>query len=151
MSRGCAAYQPAGGGARVVRTAGYTVIDDCYNANPGATAAALRSMATLPAGRRVAVLGNMGELGAPAAALHRETGVCAAKAGVSLVITCGELARQIAAGAAAEDPAVATASFDTLDALLPALPGLLQPGDCVLVKASHSMQFERIVQALTQA
>ena len=149
--RGIAAYQPVGSRARVVRTARYTVIDDCYNANPDSTAAALRSMATLPAGRRVAVLGNMGELGAPAAALHRETGVCAAKAGVSLVITCGELARQIAAGAAAEDPAVATASFDTLDALLPALPGLLQPGDCVLVKASHSMQFERIVQALTQA
>ena len=134
-----------------MRTARYTVIDDCYNANPDSTAAALRSMATLPAGRRVAVLGNMGELGTNAAALHRETGVCAAKAGVSLVITCGELARQIAAGAAAEGPAVATASFDTLDALLPALPGLLQPGDCVLVKASHSMQFERIVQALTQA
>lgn len=135
-----------------MRTARYTVIDDCYNANPDSTAAALRSMATLPAGRRVAVLGNMGELGAPAAALHRETGVCAAKAGVSLVITCGELARQIAAGAAAEDPAVATASFDTLDALLPALPrACCSPGDCVLVKASHSMQFERIVQALTQA
>ena len=149
--RGIAAYQPVGSRARVVRTARYTVIDDCYNANPDSTAAALRSMATLPACRRVAVLGNMGELGANAAALHRETGVCAAKAGVSLVITCGELARQIAAGAAAEDPAVATASFDTLDALLPALPGLLQPGDCVLVKASHSMQFERIVQALTQA
>ena len=44
-----------------------------------------------------------------------------------------------------------TASFDTLDALLPALPQLLQTGDCVLVKASHSMQFERVVQALTQA
>ncbi len=149
--RGIAAYQPIGSRARVVRTAHYTVIDDCYNANPDSAAAALRSMATLPAGRRVAILGNMGELGANAAALHRETGVCAAEAGVSLVITCGELARNIAAGAAAADASVATASFDTLDALLPALPDLLQPGDCVLVKASHSMQFERVVQALTQA
>ena len=61
----------------------------------------LRSMATLPAGRRVAILGNMGELGANADALHRETGVCAAEAGVSLVITCGELAKNIAVGAAA--------------------------------------------------
>ena len=107
-------------------------------------------MATLPAGRRVAILGNMGELGANADALHRETGVCAAEAGVSLVITCGELAKHIAAGAAAADSAIVTASFDTLDALLPALPQLLQTGDCVLVKASHSMQFERVVQALTQ-
>ena len=64
----------------------------------------------------------MGELGANAAALHRETGVCAAEAGVSLVITCGELAKHIAAGAAAADSAIVTASFDTLDALLPALP-----------------------------
>ena len=149
--RGIAAYQPVGSRARVMRTARYTVIDDCYNANPDSTAAALRSMATLPAGRRVAILGNMGELGANAAALHRETGVCAAEAGVSLMITCGELAKNIAAGAAAADASVAAVSFDTLDALLPALDELLQPGDCVLVKASHSMQFERIVQALTQA
>ena len=70
---------------------------------------------------------------------------------MSLVITCGELAKNIAVGAAAADSAVAVASFDTLDALLPALPQLLQTGDCVLVKASHSMQFERVVQALTQA
>ena len=148
--RGIAAYQPVGSRANVVRTARYTVIDDCYNANPDSTAAALRSMATLPAGRRVAILGNMGELGPDAAALHRETGVCAAKAGVSLVITCGALAREIAAGAAGADPNVQTASFAALDELLAALPELVQPGDCVLVKASHSMAFERIVQALTQ-
>ncbi len=148
--RGIAAYQPVGSRANVVRTARYTVIDDCYNANPDSTAAALRSMATLPAGRRVAILGNMGELGPDAAALHRETGVCAAKAGVSLVITCGALAREIAAGAAEADPSVQTASFAALDELLAALPELVQSGDCVLVKASHSMAFERIVQALTQ-
>ena len=148
--RGIAAYQPVGSRANVVRTARYTVIDDCYNANPDSTAAALRSMATLPAGRRVAILGNMGELGPDAAVLHRETGVCAAKAGVSLVITCGDLAREIAAGAAGADPNVQTASFAALDELLAALPELVQPGDCVLVKASHSMAFERIVQALTQ-
>ena len=148
--RGIAAYQPVGSRANVVRTARYTVIDDCYNANPDSTAAALRSMATLPAGRRVAILGNMGELGPDAAALHRETGVCAAKAGVSLVITCGDLAREIAAGAAEADPSVQTASFAALDELLASLPELVRPGDCVLVKASHSMAFERIVQALTQ-
>lgn len=102
---------PVGSRANVVRTARYTVIDDCYNANPDSTAAALRSMATLPAGRRVAILGNMGELGPDAAALHRETGVCAARAGVSLVITCGALAKNIAAGAAEADPNVQTASF----------------------------------------
>ena len=148
--RGIAAYQPVGSRANVVRTARYTVIDDCYTANPDSTAAALRSMATLPAGRRVAILGNMGELGPDAAALHRETGVCAAKAGVSLVITCGDLAREIAAGAAEADPSVQTASFAALDELLASLPELVRPGDCVLVKASHSMAFERIVQALTQ-
>ena len=134
-----------------MRTTRYTVVDDCYNANPDSTAAALRSMATLPAGRRVAILGNMGELGANAAALHRETGACAARAGVALVITCGDLAKNIAAGAAAANPEIGTASFAALEELLPALEELLQPGDCVLVKASHSMQFERVVQALTQA
>lgn len=103
--RGIAAYQPVGSRARVVRTARYTVIDDCYNANPDSTAAALRSMATLPAGPPGGRPRQHGRARRAAAALHRETGVCAAKAGVSLVITCGELARQIAAGAAAEGPA----------------------------------------------
>ena len=69
---------------------------------------------------------------------------------MSLVITCGDLAREIAAGAAGADPNVQTASFAALDELLAALPELVQPRDCVLVKASHSMAFERVVQALTQ-
>ena len=59
-------------------------------------------------------------------------------------------ASNASAGAAEADPSVQTASFAALDELLAALPELVRPGDCVLVKASHSMAFERIVQALTQ-
>ena len=150
--RGIAAYQPVGSRARVVRTARYTVIDDCYNANPDSTAAALRSMATLPAGRRVAVLGNMGELGAPAAALHRETGVCAAKAGVSLVITCGELA-------SARSPPVLSQRIPPLRprrltrSMRCSRPcrACCSRGTACSSKRRTAWQFERIVQALTQA
>ena len=124
-----------------------TIIDDCYNANPDSMAAALRSLHTLQGGRKVAVLGDMKELGENERELHREIGRQAAEQGVALLLTCGPLAADIAAGAR-EAGGVAIHAFETLDALLSQLPALVQTGDSVLVKASHSMQFEKIVDAL---
>ncbi len=145
--RGIAAYRPVGGRAGVVQSESLTIIDDCYNANPDSTAAALRSLRTMECGRRVAILGDMGELGEAAAALHRETGRIAAEQGIDLLVTCGALAANIAAGA--RDAGMTDArQYDAVPPLLDALPELIRPGDCVLVKASHYMQFEKIVEAL---
>ena len=145
--RGIAAYQPVGSRAGVVNTERLTIIDDCYNANPDSMAAALRSLHGLQGGRKVAVLGDMKELGENERALHREIGRQAAEEGVKLLLTCGPLAADIAAGAR-ETGGVEIHAFETLDALLSQLPALVQTGDSVLVKASHSMQFEKIVDAL---
>lgn len=146
--RGIAAYQPVGSRAGVVKTARFTIIDDCYNANPDSMAAALRSLHGLQGGRKVAILGDMKELGENERTLHRTLGRQAAGEGVELLLTCGPLAAEIAAGARETGQGVEVYDFETLDALLAQLPALVQAGDTVLVKASHSMHFEQIVDAL---
>ena len=146
---GIGQYAPAGARASVERNPniGLTIINDCYNANPDSVAAGLRTLMRADSIRRVAVLGDMGELGEDSRALHYETGRVAAACGVDLLITCGTLARAIAAGAA--DAGVRQVlSFDTMEDTLAALPEAVQPGDRILVKASHSMHFEKIVEAL---
>ena len=144
---GVAAYRPEGARARVELADGFVIVNDCYNANPDSMAAGLRTLMRTDAYRRVAILGDMGELGAEAEALHYETGVTAARCGVDLLITCGALSRHMAQGA--HDAGLRhVLSFDTLADTLCALPDAIEPGDRVLVKASHSMQFEKIVAAL---
>ena len=144
IAAGVAAYAPVGSRSRTVDTGLCTVIDDCYNANPTSVAAALASLAQLDA-RRVCILGDMLELGAESEALHFSVGRRAAEAGIDAVFACGERARAIFEGA--KDGTEAR-WFADKESLIAALPGLIQKGDAVLVKASHSMQFEKIVAAL---
>jgi UDP-N-acetylmuramoyl-tripeptide--D-alanyl-D-alanine ligase len=113
------------------------VLDDCYNANPTSVKNALDNLAALP-GRHVAILGDMLELGPESAALHQQIGAYAAQSGASL-ISCGHLS-QVMGGT----------WFETVPALVEALPKIIQRGDTVLVKASHAMGFEKIVAALEQ-
>lgn len=141
IRRGIAHYEPVGSRGRVVKAGGVTILDDCYNANPTSMRAALDSLVLL-SGKPVAILGDMLELGENGPALHRDTGAYAAKRGVR-VIGCGTLACEIAAGAGET-----AAYFPDRESLIAALPELIRPGDAVLVKASHSMGFEKIVAAL---
>ena len=142
IARGVAAYVPEGGRGRVVETGALTLIDDCYNANPTSVSSAIRSLSAL-AGRRVCILGDMLELGDNSPAMHRQCGAYAAQNGAALVLTCGELSQNTAEGAGERG-----LHFDNREALIDALSTLLQPGDAVLVKASHSMHFEEIVRAI---
>ena len=144
---GIADYVPVGGRAGIVQTGMLTVVNDCYNANPDSTAAALRSLSRTQGARKIAVLGDMGELGEDGALLHRETGRIAAEEKIDALFTCGKLAREIAAGAR-EAGLGEVQHFDALPELLAALPGQFQPGDCVLVKASHAMAFENVISVL---
>ena len=134
--------------ARIIESKGYTVISDCYNANPNSTSAALDSLAEL-SGRRVCILGDMLELGENTAKLHRDVGRHAAQQGVDLIITCGELSRHTYDGAVQEGGRAL--HFDSKDTLMEKLSSLILPGDSILVKASHSMAFEDFVRALTEA
>ena len=127
-------------------SSGILLIDDAYNANPVSMRAALDVLAaTETSGRRVAVLGDMLELGPDAERFHEEIGAYAD--GIAdLLVTVGPLAAAIARGFDGEhrhsaDAATAAAS----------LPGLLRPGDVVLVKASNGVGLSRVCQSLTAA
>lgn len=139
-------YAPVGGRARLVETELVKVIDDCYNANPNSVKAALDTLKTMNAKRRVAVLGDMKELGENERALHKEVGEYAEKCGIDVLITVGELAKGIADGA----PSVEKHVYDTVDGALEEIEDILHKDDVVLVKASHSMKFENIVKYLEE-
>jgi UDP-N-acetylmuramoyl-tripeptide--D-alanyl-D-alanine ligase len=121
-----------------------TVIDDCYNANPMSMRAALDDLAaTAGDGRRVAVLGDMLELGPEEAAYHAEIGAHAANVGVDVLLAVGP--RSVATAAAFGGETHPAPDAATAAALA---PGLLQAGDTVLVKGSRGVGLEAVTQAL---
>ena len=143
--------QPERGRQRIVRTqAGVTVIDDAYNANPDSMRASLATFAALDVpGRHIAVLGDMGELGAFAQECHERVGAMAAASNLDYLLCVGELSEHIALAATdAGMPFAAVRHVSTVDAALVELKSLVEPGDAVLVKASHFMEFDRIVEGL---
>jgi UDP-N-acetylmuramoyl-tripeptide--D-alanyl-D-alanine ligase len=126
---------------------GVTVIDDCYNANPMSMRAALDDLAaTAGDGRRVAVLGDMLELGPESGRFHAEIGAHAAASGVDLLVAVGERSRATAEAFDGEAQVVADAAqAATL------VPKLVREGDTVLVKASRGIGLEAVVEALEAA
>jgi len=134
----------AGRGQRLELSAGVTVIDDCYNANPMSMRAAIDELTENAEGRTVGVLGDMLELGETAGAMHRAIGEHAARRGLGVLVAVGPLAQEIAAGFAGEAHSVpdAMAAAELLGG------GLLAAGDTVLVKGSRGVGLERVVAAL---
>ena len=116
------------------------IIDDCYNANPTSVKASLETLKNFR-GRTVAVLGDMKELGTDELQLHFDTGAYAKQIGIDVVLAAGPLAKSLADGADGK-------WYETKEELIKALPEIIKEGDTVLVKASHSMQFEKIVEFL---
>lgn len=122
---------------------GATIIDDTYNANPASVAAAIAVLAAA-AGKKIVVLGDMGELGSETAALHRGIGRLARDAGIDVLYTLGSLSRDTA-----EEFGDAR-HFEELVPLVAALEGELREDVTVLVKGSRFMQMERVVEALLE-
>ena len=152
---GLASYRPANMRQNIRTVGGVTVIEDCYNAAPESMRAALDVLdmtARGSQGRRVAVLGDMKELGADTVHLHRTVGQYAVSKGVELIVTVGELGAEIAKGAldAGMDPAsiVITGGADTYADTADYLKTILREGDHVLFKASRSMSLETIAEAV---
>ena len=135
------------GRTNLIETGGIMIIDDCYNANPVSMRASLDVLA-LAEGRKIAVLGDMGELGENEKELHRQVGAYAAEKQIDLVLCAGELSAELAE--AAKD-GCETVHYDTREALTEGLLSRIRPGDTVLVKASHFMEFPEIVTALRDA
>lgn len=142
LKNGVEAYKTVGSRANVINTGKIRIIDDCYNANPTSVKASLETLVNFK-GRTVAVIGDMKELGTDELALHFDTGAYAKQIGVDVVLSAGPLAKELARGADGK-------WFETKEELISALPGIIKDGDTVLVKASHSMQFEKIVEFLSR-
>ena len=147
IKAGIESLETLGGRFNIVETGKYTVIDDCYNANPMSMKASLGVLNDVEE-RCVAILGDMGELGENEAALHREVGEYAGEQNIDEYIVVGELSKNIAEAIREVKPEADLHTFETVEELIPALDTLLKEGDIVLVKASHFMGFDRIVEAL---
>jgi UDP-N-acetylmuramoyl-tripeptide--D-alanyl-D-alanine ligase len=135
-------------GQRRELSQGVVVIDDCYNANPMSMRAALADLSgesERRGGRKVAVLGDMLELGSDSAHHHRQLGVDAAEAGVDVLITVG--ARSEAASASFEGTAIVAADADDATS---ALLSAVKPGDVILVKASRGLGLEAVGRRLEE-
>ena len=142
IAAGVAAYTTVGSRMHLIRLPGERlVIDDCYNANPQSMAEGLRMLAASPAQHRVAVLGDMGELGQLTAQAHRDMGALTRRLGLTAVAV-GEKMHALTE----TDPQAQW--FATVEEAMPAIRQLFTPGTAVLVKASHAMHFERIVKEL---
>jgi UDP-N-acetylmuramoyl-tripeptide--D-alanyl-D-alanine ligase len=133
-------------GEEVPLSQGGVLINDCYNANPLSMAAALEHLQQRAGGaRKVAVLGDMAELGPGAPAYHRDVGAGAARAGVDVLVAVGPLARNYVQGARGVP---VTRWAPTVEQGLAALRSVLRPGDFVLVKGSRAMGLEVIGEAV---
>jgi UDP-N-acetylmuramoyl-tripeptide--D-alanyl-D-alanine ligase len=127
---------------------GIQILDDTYNANPDSVGAALRTLASMPAvGRRIAVLGRMGELGTEAERGHRQVGEVAAHEHIDCVVGVGEEAEWIA-DAAWRGGVEKVVRVGSTDEATKALREFAKPGDVVLIKGSRSAKMERIVEGL---
>lgn len=146
--RGVAAYEPTGSRMRLVRLPGdRTILDDCYNASPQSVAAALEILAKTACDRKIAVLGDMGELGSLTEQAHYNMGALAAMLGIDETFAIGEKAVGIAQGAA--DSGGEARHYADMEEALPDIRERFGENTVVLVKASHAMRFGRLVEALT--
>ena len=148
IQRGLADCKPPKMRMQFWEAGGIRVLDDAYNANADSMVAALETLRDLPLqGRRVAVLGDMGELGVHSQAAHVEVGRSAAKLEVGQLFTVGKMAPVVAK--AARDAGLArVVEFENVEEAAKAIKSFLKTGDIILLKASRAARLERIAEAL---
>ena len=130
----------------IISTEKFVILDDCYNANPVSMKAAMNVL-NLGLGRKVAILGDMGELGDNAYNMHYDTGKYASELGINVVCAIGQTSKGIAEAAKA-NPGCEVHWFEKTEDFLASAGDIIKDNDNVLVKASHSMHFEKIVDTL---
>jgi len=152
IAEGIKAAKTISGRSNIIRSRQWTIIDDCYNANPVSMKAAINLLAMADT-RKVAILGDMFELGDDEISLHAEIGRYAAGKGIDLLICIGKLSGAMYQAAGKElaetaGTALKLAYYESLEAFLNEYTSLLNKGDTILVKASHGMGFDKIVKTL---
>lgn len=140
-------YVPSGMRQRIVRKGGITVIEDCYNASPDSQRAALEVLRGLDAKRRIAVLGDMKELGSMSEQAHREVGVAASNSDVDILVCCGDEAEFIA-DEGRKGGIKEVLHFKNKEDTAKYLINTVKDGDALLFKASRAMKLEDIIQSL---
>ena len=153
IRRGLASYAPSGMRQRIYEKNGVTVIADCYNAAPESMRASLEVLSGISTGgKKIAVLGDMRELGENSCELHREIGKFAAAHGVDILFTLGDLGKLIADGAVAAgldgDNVFSYTDIDEITPIVEKIKAALAPGDAILFKASRALRLERLVESL---
>ena len=153
IARGIEKLVPIAGRNNLIEAKHYTIIDDCYNANPASMKSSLDVLAYADT-RKVAILGDMGELGADELAMHREVGAYAAFKNTDVLVCIGALSKDMAE--AAKETVLATEKnmkvfhFDTKENFYQNMGQILKENDTILVKASHFMEFPEIVKKLSE-
>lgn len=138
-----------GGRTNLMEIGGLLLIDDCYNANPVSMRASLDVLSNGLA-RTVAVLGDMGELGENERQLHYEVGAYVAEKQIDALFCSGPLSKEMANGACDANDWCEVFHFDAKEEMLEHLLKYLQEGDTVLVKASHFMDYPKVVEAVVK-
>lgn len=148
IREGIESLQPVSGRFHIIHSGRCTIIDDCYNANPVSMKASLEVLQD-GIGRKVAILGDMAELGPQEQEMHREVGEFAGTLDLDVCICVGPLCEHLAEGIRSVNPQMKVFCMENLQELLRQLEHMVKEGDTVLVKASHCMHFEKIVEKLT--
>jgi len=143
IAAGIEALKPVNGRVNMIETDKFTIIDDCYNANPISMKSSIDILKDA-LGRKVCILGDMFELGENELALHSEVGAHAKDSSIDLIITIGKLSKAISEGA--QGAGCECVHFDTKKEAFLKIPELLKEGDSILVKASHGMEFPEVVE-----
>ncbi|HIZ12780.1 MAG TPA: UDP-N-acetylmuramoyl-tripeptide--D-alanyl-D-alanine ligase [Candidatus Mediterraneibacter stercorigallinarum] len=153
IARGIEANVPIAGRNNLIETSRYTLIDDCYNANPASMKASLDVLACADT-RTAAILGDMFELGENSAKMHYEVGAHAADAGINVLIGIGELSAETVRGAeetaAEKGLSMEIRHFASKEDFFRESETLLKEKDTILIKASHGMEFTEIVDRLKE-
>ena len=145
--KGIASVVPTAGRSNLIQTADYVVIDDCYNANPVSMRAAIDLLSTA-ATRKVAILGDMFELGEQELKMHGGIGAYVAEKGIDVLLCAGVLSREMARIAKEKSLVTKVLHYETRERLMEDLVNQLEKGDTVLIKASHGMGYQNIVEYL---
>ncbi len=153
IREGLESYRPTGLRQNICQKNGVKLISDCYNAAPESMRAAIDTLVSIDAsGKRMAMLGDMRELGADSDRMHREIGEYAARRGVDIILTLGESGSHIAEGAvnAGMNPKNVFAERDTdnIEAICLEAESRLREGDAILFKASRGVRLERAIERL---
>lgn len=147
IAAGILAVKPTAGRSNLLQCGDKVIIDDCYNANPLSMCAALDLLAQVE-GRKVAILGDMFELGNDEAKLHGDVGRYAAKLSIDEIICVGKLSANMAREAESAGGKSKIRYYAEKETLLRELGDIIKTGDTVLVKASHSMGFAEVVEVM---